>query len=168
MTITVRDAHINDVPGITEIYAHHVLYGLASFEEIPPDENEISRRLEAKLNKGFPYLVAEDSNGEIVGYAYAGPYRARPAYRHSVENSVYVAHDKAGQGIGSALLQATIDACIERKFHSMIAVIGDTGNGASIVLHERHGFTHVGTLKDVGFKHNKWIDTVYMQRLLTI
>ncbi len=164
----IRDAVERDIPGITDIYAHHVLHGLASFEEVPPTEQEMTERLKALREKDYPYFVAINSNEEIVGYAYAGAYRARPAYRNSVENSVYVAFDKSGLGIGSDLLQATIDACISRQFRLMIAVIGDSDNNASIALHKRHGFTLVGVLKDVGFKHNRWVDSVYMQRMLTI
>jgi len=164
--LLIRDADPDDMDRITEIYAHHILNGLASFEEIPPTVQDMGERFEATLASGLPYLVAEQNN-IVMGYAYAGAYRARPAYRFSVENSVYVANDMQGKGIGSALLKATIDAFDDLDYNLMIAVIGDSGNKASIELHKRHGFEMVGILKKVGFKHNRWVDTVLMQLSLT-
>ncbi len=163
--IKVRDAHKNDIPKITEIYAHHVIYGLASFEEIPPEASEMLARFKEICDAGYPYHVAEIDN-QVVGYAYAVQYRARPAYRHSVENSVYVDPSMTGRKIGSALLQATIEGCEKRGYNQIIAVIGDSDNTASIKLHEQHGFAMAGVLKDVGYKHNRWVDSVFMQRML--
>jgi phosphinothricin acetyltransferase len=165
---TIRQAEASDVPAIQAIYAHHVLHGLASFEEEPPDHAEMSRRLAEVRSRGLPYLVAEDrpGSGAILGFAYAGPYRARPAYRYTLEDSVYVLPGEGGRGIGSALLSALIGRCAALGYRQMIAVIGDSGNAGSIRLHARHGFRNVGTLASVGFKHGRWVDSVFMQRAL--
>jgi L-amino acid N-acyltransferase YncA len=164
-SVQVRDADPADIPALQRIYAHHVLTGFASFEETPPSVDEMARRHAAALAGGYPYLAAE-IDGAIVGYAYAGPYRTRPAYRHTIEDSVYVAHDFAGRGIGRALLVALIARCEAGPWRQMIAVIGDSGNSASIGLHESLGFRHAGTLQAVGFKLGRWVDSVLMQREL--
>jgi phosphinothricin acetyltransferase len=163
--LTLRPAETGDVPGIQAIYAHHVLHDIASFEEEPPDQAEMQRRMTDVLARGLPYLVAEDrpGSGAILGYAYAAPYRARPAYRYSVEDSVYVLPGKGGRGIGSALLGELIERCAALGYRQMIAVIGDSDNAGSIRLHARHGFHHVGALASVGFKHGRWVDSVFMQ-----
>jgi L-amino acid N-acyltransferase YncA len=161
----IREASEGDLPQIQAIYAHHVLNGLASFEETPPTVEELRSRRDGVLALGLPYLVAE-VDGRIVGYCYATSYRSRPAYRHTVENSVYVREGCGGQGIGSALLQALIDGCAAGPWRQMIAVIGDSANAASIRLHRKHGFRHVGTLPAVGFKFGRWVDSVLMQREL--
>lgn len=161
----IRPSIEKDVSAITEIYAHHVRTGTASFEIEPPDAAEMARRRSEMTAKGFPYLVAVE-DGEVVGYAYAGPYRARLAYRHTVENSIYVRHDMAGKGIGALLMPALITACQKNGYKQIIAVIGDSGNAASINLHRKFGFRDVGVLKDVGFKFDRWLDTVLMQRAL--
>lgn len=160
--MTVRDAGEADVPAIAAIYAEHVLHGNASFEEVPPDEAEIARRMRDIRARGFPYLACE-SEGRVVGYAYAGPYRTRSAYRFTLENSVYVASDAAGRGIGTALLAELIERCKAGPWRSIVAIIGDSGNDASIALHRGFGFAHVGTIKDAGFKHGRWLDSVVMQ-----
>ncbi len=166
MTVTIRPAKTADIPAITRIYAHAVEHGTASFELTPPDETEMARRMRDLVDKGFPYLVAE-VDGVLAGYAYAGPYRSRPAYRLTVENSVYIAPDTHRRGIGRVLLTALIEAAQERGFRQMIAVIGDsTKQAASIGLHEALGFRHVGILEHVGFKHGRWLDSVLMQRAL--
>ena len=166
MTIAIRPARIADIPAITRIYAHAVERGTASFELTPPDEAEMALRMNDLLGNGFPYLAAEIGGG-LAGYAYAGPYRTRPAYRPTVENSVYIAHDSHRRGAGRALLAALIEACATRGFRQMIAVIGDSHRqAASIGLHEALGFRHVGILEDVGFKHGRWLDSVLMQRAL--
>ncbi|RED52355.1 GNAT family N-acetyltransferase [Aestuariispira insulae] len=163
--ITIRPAHSDDLPAITEIYGHHVRHGLASFEETAPDLAEMTARFTTLANLNYPYLTA--LKGErVLGYAYAGPYRTRPAYRFTVENSVYVAPDATGLGAGGALLDALIAACEEGGFRQMIAVIGDSGNAASIGLHGSRGFEHAGVLAHVGFKHGRWVDSVFMQRTL--
>jgi phosphinothricin acetyltransferase len=163
--LNIRPCEPGDIAAITEIYCHHVLHSLATFECDPPDRGEMAKRWRGALERGYPYLVAE-RQGEVVGYAYAGPYRARPAYRYAVENSVYVRADSARQGIGLALLQVLIQQCERNDFRQMIAVIGDSANHASIGLHRRLGFSMTGTLRSVGFKFGRWIDTVLMQREL--
>jgi phosphinothricin acetyltransferase len=163
--IVLRACEKTDIPAITAIYRHAVLTGRASFELDPPDEAEMMRRQEMLLAGGHPYFVAE-FGGEILGYAYAGPYRARPGYRYSVENSVYVREDAHGRGVGRLLLAAVIDEATARGFRQMIAVIGDSANIASIRLHEAAGFSHVGVLRSVGWKHGRWLDSVLMQRAL--
>ena len=159
----VRPATAEDIPAITGIYRHHVLHGLATFEIDPPAAAEMARRYAAIRELGLPYLVAE-INGVVAGYAYAAEYRARPAYRYTVEDSVYIDKDHAGNGIGSALLPALIDGCERAGRRQIIAVIGDSANLASIRLHEKFGFSRVGTLPAVGFKFDRWVDSVLMQR----
>lgn len=162
---TIRPGTEADVASVQAIYAHHVLNGLASFEIEPPDVDEMRRRRQAVVGRGFPYLVAE-LGGEIVGYAYASPYRARPGYRFSCENSIYVRDGRAGRGIGKALLAPLIAGCEAIGMRQMIAVIGDSANAASIGLHEALGFRRVGTFTRVGLKFGRWLDTVLMQRSL--
>ncbi len=166
-TLSIRPAAAADIPAITTIYAHAVEHGTASFEIEPPDEPEMARRLRTLLENGYPYLVAERAGaGAIAGYAYAGAYRARPAYRWSVEDSIYVAPDLQRQRIGSQLLARLIEEAQRRGFLQMIAVIGDSAQTPSIAVHAGAGFTHIGTLRAVGFKHGRWLDTVLMQRAL--
>ena len=166
MTPAIRPAKITDIPAITRIYAQAVEHGTASFELTPPGQAEMTRRLHDLTTKGFPYLVAE-IDGVLPGYAYAGLYRSRPAYRLTVEDSVYIAPDLQRRGIGRALLAALIDAAEVRGFRQMIAVIGDpTKQAASIGLHEALGFRQVGMLENVGFKHGRWLDSLLMQREL--
>lgn len=165
-TISVRPVEAADLDAIQRIYAHHVLHGLASFEETPPDAAELAGRWRAIVDAGLPYLCAAGTMGGILGYAYAGPYRPRSAYRFSVEDSVYVAPGQAGRGIGRALLGRLIDICRDLGKRQMIAVIGDSGNTASIGLHHAFGFEVVGTFKSIGFKHGRWVDSVLMQRQL--
>jgi phosphinothricin acetyltransferase len=159
----IRPATDNDFGAITDIYAHHVRTGTASFEIDPPDNAEMKRRWGKLAEKGFPYVVADDG-GKVVGYAYAGPYRERPAYRHTVEDSIYIDPHHAGKGIGKLLLSAVIGHCQKLELKQMIAVIGDSQNTASIRLHARCGFYDVGVFKNVGFKFNRWLDSVLMQR----
>lgn len=163
--VTVRDAREADMAAVQAIYAHHVLHGLATFEEEPPPVQELLARRASVLALRLPYLVAERS-GRIHGYSYATAYRARPAYRHTLEDSVYVADGSAGQGIGTALLSALIERCEAGPWRQMVAVIGDSENTASLALHGRMGFRPVGTLESVGFKLGRWVDTVLMQRPL--
>ncbi len=163
--VIVRDTRDADMAAIQSIYAHEVIHGLASFEETPPTIEELSARRRKVLSCGLPFLTAE-RDGRVDGYGYATPYRPRPAYRHTVENSVYVAREMQGQGVGIALLTGLIARCEAGPWRQMIAVIADTGIPGSIRLHERCGFRPIGTLEAVGFKHGRWIDTVLMQRPL--
>lgn len=165
MSAPIRPATASDIPAITAIYAHAVRTGTASFELEPPDESEMKRRLEALIEAGYPYLVAE-VDGAVAGYAYAGPYRPRPAYRWSVEDSVYVASTMHRRGIGGVLLGALIAEAERRGFRQMVAVIGDSAQVPSIALHRAWGFRHIGTIEHVGFKFGRWLDTVLMQRAL--
>jgi L-amino acid N-acyltransferase YncA len=164
-SVNVKSANDADLPAIAAIYAHHVLTGLATFEIEPPDVEEMRRRRADILARGLPYLVAEQG-GRIAGYAYAALYRARPAYRFTVENSVYVDREQLGRGIGTALLTALVQACVPAGFRQMIAVIGDSANLASIALHARCGFERVGLLPSTGFKFGRWVDSVLMQRAI--
>ena len=161
----LRDCAPPDLGRVQEIYAHAVLHGTASFELSPPDLDEIRSRWEKLVQAGYPYLVAELGGG-IVGYAYAGAYRPRPAYRGTVENSVYVDSAFRRRGIGRLLLVELIRQCEARGFRQMVAVIGDSGNTPSIQLHRELGFADVGVLRSMGWKHDRWLDTVLMQRAL--
>ncbi len=163
--IVVRDASSVDLIAVQQIYSFYVSNGLATFEEVPPTLDDLLKRRNTILGGGLPYLVAT-INDEVVGYAYASPYRTRPAYRHTVEDSVYVLHSLQSQGIGTALLSNLIDRCETGDWRQMVAVIGDSGNTGSVALHKRLGFEHVGTLKAVGFKLGQWVDTVLMQKSL--
>jgi L-amino acid N-acyltransferase YncA len=165
MPCLVRAAGPADTPAITRIYADAVAHGTASFEVEPPDEAEMARRQRTLLDGGFPYLVAE-IDGRVAGYAYAGPYRERPAYRWTVEDSVYVAAEAQRRGIGRALLERLVEEAERRGSRQMIAVIGDSRQTASIELHRALGFGLIGTFVSVGYKHGRWLDTVLMQRPL--
>jgi phosphinothricin acetyltransferase len=165
MTLTIRDSRDVDVPAIHDIYAPHVLGGFATFEESPPTVDELRNRRDVLRALQMPHLVAE-LDGRVVGYCHAGPYRTRPAYRFTVENSVYLADGMTGRGIGTALLTELIARCENGPWRQMVAVIGDSANAASIALHRRLGFRHLGTLEAVGFKLGRWVDTVFMQRAL--
>lgn len=160
--VVVRDASPADLPIIQSIYAHHVLHGLASFEEVPPDAAEMERRYQEILARRLPYVVVE-SEGCVAGYAYAGPYRTRPAYRYTVEDSVYIAPDAVGRGLGRAALAEVIRQAADRGLRQMIAIIGDSDNRPSIALHEKLGFRRAATLQAVGFKFGRWVDSVLMQ-----
>lgn len=163
--VTLREAGAGDVAAIAAIYAYHVRHGLASFEDEPPREDEMSKRMAEVKARGLPWLVAVDDRG-VCGYAYAAPYRLRSAYRYALEDSIYIAPDRLRRGIGRLLLQRLIELSAAANCRQMIAVIGDSANAASIGLHERLGFRRVGLLPAVGFKHGRWIDCVLMQREL--
>ncbi|HZT89638.1 MAG TPA: GNAT family N-acetyltransferase [Stellaceae bacterium] len=163
--LTIRPSAAGDMPAIAAIYAHHVLHGLASFEEVPPDIAEMSRRRDDFVARALPYLVAERA-GRVVGYAYASPYRTRSAYRFTVEDSIYIEHAEVGRGIGRALLSALIERCTALGYRQMVAVIGGSDTWPSIRLHEALGFARVGVLQAIGFKFGGWVDTVLMQRPL--
>ena len=165
MSILIRPSSESDLGAITAIYAHAVTHGTASFELDPPDLAEMMRRRAALLEGGYPYLTAE-KDGAVLGYAYAGAYRTRPAYRSTVEDSIYVAPTAQGQGVGRLLLAALIEDCEVRDFRLMVAVIGDEDSKGSIGLHRSLGFEPVGILKGIGYKHGRWLSTVLMQRPL--
>ena len=165
MTLLLRDATEADIPAITEIYSVEVTDFVNTYEYDVPDAAEMAQRRRNLLAAGYPYLVAE-LDGRVVGYAYAGSYRARIAYRWTVENSVYVAAQAQGKGVGAALMQRLIDECEARGYRQMVAVIGEPSNVASIRLHERFGFELVGVFKGLGRKHGRWLDTVQMQRAI--
>jgi phosphinothricin acetyltransferase len=161
----LRAARPEDFPAIHAIYAHHVLHGLASFEEEPPGVEELQRRYRDVVQRGLPYLVVE-YGVDVVGYGYCAPYRARSAYRYALEDSVYVRHDMAGRGIGKRLLEELIRRCAGLGYRQIVAVIGDSANAPSIGVHAACGFLRVGTLRSVGFKFGRWVDSVFMQRPL--
>jgi L-amino acid N-acyltransferase YncA len=165
MSLLIRPVAAADIPAITAIYDHAVRHGTASFELEPPDAAEMARRRQALVDGGFPYLVAE-TDGTLAGYAYAGPYRPRPAYRWSVEDSVYVAPALQRRGVGRTLLDRLVAAAEQRGFRQMIAVIGDSTQTPSIELHRAAGFHMIGTVEHVGHKFGRWLDTVLMQRAL--
>ena len=164
-SLRIRAAAEADLAAITAIYAHNVLHGTATFELKPPEIDEMTRRWSGLAGRGFPYLVAE-LDGEVAGYAYASSYRPRPGYRYTVEDSVYVHPERVAKGVGRGLLDSLIRACEQTESKQMVAIIGDSGNTASIRLHVAAGFEHVGVLRKVGRKFDRWIDTVIMQRAL--
>ncbi len=164
-TLEIRAADEADLAAVTAIYDREVRHGTATFELTPPDLAEMTRRFRSLMDGGFPYLVAR-LEGDVVGYAYAGPYRPRPAYRFTVENSVYLAPAVHRQGFGARLLRRLIEDCEARNYRQMVAVIGDSANAGSIGLHRRAGFEMIGTHPNVGFKFGRWLDTVMMQRAL--
>jgi L-amino acid N-acyltransferase YncA len=158
----IRAANHSDIPAITEIYTHHVLHGTGSFEIEPPPPEEMARRMFEIVGRGLPYFVAV-SNGHVVGYAYAALYRTRVAYKFTLEDSVYVHHEFMGHGAGAALLSELIGACKAWGCRQLVAVIGDSENTASVRVHEKLGFQHAGVLRNVGYKFDRWLDTVFMQ-----
>jgi L-amino acid N-acyltransferase YncA len=161
--VTVRPSTDADLPAITAIYGWNVLNGLGTFEEDPPGQEEMTRRRAAFLDRGLPYLVAEE-DGVVLGYAYAGPFRLRAAYRYTVEDSVYVSPDAVGKGVGRTLLTALIAECEALGLRQLVAVIGDSGNAASIGLHAAMGFKQQGIFPTMGYKFGRWVDLVWMQR----
>jgi phosphinothricin acetyltransferase len=163
--VITRPATPADIPAITQIYAEAVEHGTASFELEPPDEAEMARRMKALIDGGFPYIAAR-IDGVLVGYAYAGPYRPRRAYRFSVEDSIYVDAGAQRKGVGRALLHSLIEESERCGYRQMIAVIGDSAQTPSIELHRAAGFRMIGAIENVGFKFDRWLDTVLMQRAL--
>jgi L-amino acid N-acyltransferase YncA len=162
---TIRDAAVTDFTTIAAIYAHHVQTGLGSFEEMPPSADELMRRFQAVRARGLPWVVAE-LGARLVGYCYASPYHSRSAYRFTVQDSVYIAEDCIGRGIGTALLRHVLDDCTARGYRQMMAVVGDSGNEASLRLHARLGFRTIGQALRVGVKFGRWVDIVHLQRSL--
>jgi L-amino acid N-acyltransferase YncA len=166
MTVTIRAATIEDATAIQAIYAHHVLTGTGTFEIDPPDEADIAARMAKVAARGWPWLVSVDGAGTVNGYAYAGPFRERAAYDATVEDSIYIAPDAMGHGIGRALLAALIEQCTASGAHQMLAVIGDSDNHASIGLHRAFGFIDVGTMRHVGVKFGRALNVVILQKSL--
>ena len=164
--VTVIDAEPHHMAAVQAIYSHYVLHDLCSFEEEVPTVEQMQARRAEVAARGLPYLVAL-KGGEVVGYAYATAYRARSAYRHTVEDSVYVAQGMHGHGIGTALLRAVIERCTAGGFTQMVACVGNSANLGSQRLHGSLGFEQVGVLREVGFKFGQWVDTVLMQRALS-
>jgi len=162
---TIRDSRDPDVAAIQAIYAHHVLHGTGTFELTPPSVDEIGQRRAAVLREGLPWLVAEEA-GQVLGYAYANWFRTRPAYRFTVEDSIYVAQDARGRGVGRALLTELAARCERAGLRQLLAVIGDSRNTGSIALHAACGFRFAGTMRATGWKHERWLDTVLMQKEL--
>ncbi|RAS13078.1 phosphinothricin acetyltransferase [Ensifer sp. OV372] len=165
MSLTLRDATLADLPVITEIYRESVLHGVATYEINPPSEKEMRARFETIIGSGYPYMVAVDAGGTIIGYAYASGFRTRTAYRFLVEDSIYLAPEARGKGAGKALLVELVRRCTELGFRQMVAVIGGA-HPASIAVHRSLGFELQGTMKATGFKHGRWLDTTIMQLAL--
>ncbi|MGE2737824.1 N-acetyltransferase family protein [Mycolicibacterium vaccae] len=163
--VAVRPAVPEDADSIAAIYRHYVLTGVATFEIEPPDRDEVLRRMSVATAAGLPYLVAE-ADGEVLGYAYCSPWKTRPAYRSTVEDSVYVAPDATGRGVGGQLLDALLAECLSAGIRQVIAVIVDADDASSLTLHRRRGFVDAGRLCAVGFKHGRWLDTVLLQKSL--
>ena len=161
--MAVRAAGAADLAAVSGIFAWYVEHTVATFEESPRDGSEWSALLVRLAGLDLPFLVAE-ADGVIGGYAYASPWRGKPSYRHTVEDSVFVAHDQVGRGLGRTLLGDLLDGCAKSGARQMVAVIADTGEPQSVALHEAFGFTVAGRLKEVGYKHGRWVDTILMQR----
>jgi L-amino acid N-acyltransferase YncA len=160
----VRPATEEDAAAVAAIYGHHVLHGFGTFEEEPPTVEDMAGRIQAVLARGLPYLVAENDGGAVIGFAYAGPFRPRAAYRYTVEDSVYIAPEAIGKGVGKALVAEVIRLCEAMGLRQMVAVIGDSGNAGSIGLHRSLGFQDAGVGRSLGYKHGRWVDIVWMQR----
>lgn len=160
----IRPATEADAAAVAAIYGHHVLNGFGTFEEEPPSVEDMAGRIGAVLARGLPYLVAEDEAGAVIGFAYAGPFRPRAAYRYTVEDSVYIAPEAIGKGVGKALVAEVIRLCEAMGLRQMVAVIGDSGNAGSIGLHRSLGFKDAGVGRSLGYKHGRWVDIVWMQR----
>lgn len=161
----IRDATPADMPAIQTIYAHHVLHGTGTFEEIPPDQAEMTQRFERGVAGGGAWLVASDETG-VLAYAYYALFRDRAAYRYTVENSIYVREDVRGQGVGKLLVAQLIATAQMTGFRQMIAVIGDSDNVGSIGMHASLGFQRAGVLRAAGYKFDRWLDVVFMQKTL--
>ncbi|MBO0676063.1 N-acetyltransferase [Mycolicibacterium sp. S2-37] len=165
MAVALRPTEAPDLPAIGRIYAHYVSTSVATFETTPPDDGQWRERFDAVRDRGLPFLTAT-LDGQVAGYAYCAPWKARPAYRHTVESSIYLAADAVGRGVGGRLLDELLDRCARCDVREVIAVIVDADAGASLGLHRSRGFVDAGRLTRVGFKHNRWLDTLLLQRSL--
>ena len=163
--VIIRASRPQDAPALAAIYGHHVLNGFGTFEEVPPSAEEMAGRRQAVVDRGLPYLVAEDA-GQVLGFAYAAPFRPRAAYRYTVEDSVYIAPEAIGRGVGKAVLSEVIKACELFGIRQVVAVIGDSANAGSIGLHSSLGFEHAGVGKGFGYKKGRWVDIVWMRKSL--
>ena len=162
----IRASTDSDIPAITAIYRHHVLHGTGTFEVDPPSESDMAARRADVLGRGLPYLVAEGADGQILGFCYANWFKPRPAYRFSAEDSVYVADAARGQGVGRLLLAALSKQAEAAGVRKLLAVIGDSGNAGSIGVHRASGFTEIGVMRSVGWKFDRWLDIVLMEKVL--
>lgn len=163
--MNVRPATAEDRQALAAVYGHHVLHGFGTFEEVPPSPEEMEQRRQAIVARGLPYLVAE-ADGKVLGFAYASPFRLRAAYRYTAEDSVYIAPDAIGKGVGRALVSTVLDHCQALGLRQIVAVIGDSHNAASIGLHAALGFDRIGVATGFGFKKGRWVDLVLMQKTL--
>jgi len=163
----IRPATLADAEAITRIYGHHVLHGTGTFEEVPPNTQNMILRISKVIDAGWPWLVAEDEGGEVLGYAYAAQFRDRVAYRYCCEDSIYIAPEAQSRGVGALLLQELINSARQYGFTTIMAIIGDSANAGSVGVHRKFGFSHVGTMRAVGFKFDRWLDVVTMQLSLT-
>lgn len=163
--MNIMNAEEKHIPEILDIYAHHVIHGTASFETEPPDINEMNARLDKIHHQRLPWVVALQEE-KVTGYCYLARYRERYAYRHTLEDSIYIAPTAQRQGVGKALLRHVIAWAETHGYRQMIAIVGDSNNQGSLKVHQQVGFREIGTLKDIGFKHGRWLDTVLLQRAL--
>ena len=162
----IRTSHESDIPAITAIYRHHVLHGTGTFEIDPPNEQDMTARRADVLSRGLPYLVAEGDDGRVLGFSYANWFKPRPAYRFSAEDSIYVADSARGQGVGRLLLQALCDQAQAAGVRKLLAVIGDSANAGSIGVHRAAGFSEIGVMRSMGWKFDRWLDIVLMEKTL--
>ena len=162
----IRASTESDIPAITAIYRHHVLHGTGTFEIDPPSEQDMTARRADVLSRGLPYLVAEGDDGRILGFSYANWFKPRPAYRFSAEDSIYVADSARGQGVGRLLLQALCDQAQAAGVRKLLAVIGDSANAGSIGVHRAAGFSEIGVMRSMGWKFDRWLDIVLMEKTL--
>jgi phosphinothricin acetyltransferase len=165
MTVAIRDAVADDLTAIHSIYAHHVAHGFGTFDEVAPSASDFAQKWQTISDCGLPWLVAV-AGQDVIGFAYAAPFRPRSGYRHTLEDSVYIRDDMRGRGVGGRLLFPLVARCESLGARQLLAVIGDSENAGSIALHRKAGFAHMGTIKAVGFKLGRWVDVVFMQRAL--
>ncbi|RYF84224.1 MAG: N-acetyltransferase family protein [Comamonadaceae bacterium] len=166
MSLHIRPSRDEDLVAITAIYTHHVLHGTGTFETAPPTQADMTARRADVLGKGLPYLVAEGDDGQVLGFAYCNWFKPRPAYRYSAEDSIYLADAARGRGVGKQLLRALCEAAEAAGVRKLIAVIGDSANAGSVGVHRSEGFSDIGVMRDVGWKFERWLDVVLMDKVL--